>query len=98
MRPPCVIASQFANWRGNLRRQVTGLTKLNRPAGRRHKTVPCPVEIFIIIDGALYEKVPVGQTYTTTLKGIANKNVLVRFGAESAKMSMTVTRDYEGIA
>ena len=56
------------------------------------------LEIFIIIDGALYEKVPIGQTYTTTLKGIANKNVLVRFGAESAKMSITVTREYEGMA
>lgn len=55
------------------------------------------LEIFIIVDGTIYEKVPVGQSYTTTLKDIANKNVLVRFGAESAKMSITVTRDYEGI-
>ena len=55
------------------------------------------LEIFIIIDGKIYEKVPVGQSYTITLNNIANKDVIVRLGAESAKMSIVVTREYDGV-
>ena len=54
------------------------------------------MEIFILVDGSLYEKVPVGQLYETTLEGVAKKNVEVRFAAEAAKLSMTVIRDYTG--
>ena len=54
------------------------------------------MEIFILVDGSLYEKVPVGQLYETTLEGVAKKNVEVRFAAEAAKLSMTVIRDCKG--
>ena len=55
------------------------------------------MEIFIIVDDTIYEEVPVGQAYTTTLTGIAGKNIIVRYGAESAKIDITVTREYEGV-
>ena len=56
------------------------------------------MEIYIIVDDTIYEKVPIGQAYTTNLSNIANEDVIVRFGAESANMSIAVTREYEGVA
>ena len=55
------------------------------------------MEIFIIVDDTIYEEVPVGKAYTITLTGIAGKNIIVRYGAESAKIDITVTREYEGV-
>ena len=54
------------------------------------------MEIYVIVDGILYEKVPVGQAYSSTIEGIAGKDVEVRFAAESAKLSIQVIRYYEG--
>lgn len=50
------------------------------------------MEIVIIIDGQYYNSIPVNQTQTVVLSGIANKLVLVKIAAESAKMQVSVKR------
>ena len=50
------------------------------------------MEIVITVDGEYYQSVAVNQTCTVTLSGVANKVVLVKMGAESAEMEVTVNR------
>lgn len=49
--------------------------------------------IFIMVDGEIFCEVNVNCEETIVLEDIANKTVVVRFGAEKAKASIRVTRD-----
>ena len=51
-------------------------------------------EIVILIDGEYYSSVDVNQNKVVTLQGVANKTVIVKLAAESAKMKVDVSRDY----
>ncbi len=50
------------------------------------------MEIFILIDGEIHSKIPINDEISVTLDDIGGKTVVVRFGAESAKADVTVTR------
>ena len=50
------------------------------------------LEIFILIDGEIHSKIPINDEVSVTLEGISGKTVVVRFGAESAKGKVKVTR------
>ena len=50
------------------------------------------MEIFILVDGEIYSKIPINDEISVTLEGIGGKTVVVRFGAESAKGRVSVTR------
>lgn len=50
------------------------------------------MEIFILVDGVIHSRVPINDEVSVTLEGISGKTVVVRFGAESAKGKVKVTR------
>ncbi len=50
------------------------------------------MEIFILVDGAVHSKIPINDEISVTLDDIGGKTVVVRFGAESAKGRVSVTR------
>ena len=50
------------------------------------------LEIFILVDGVIHSRVPINDEVSVTLEGISGKTVVVRFGAESAKGKVKVTR------
>lgn len=50
------------------------------------------MEIFILIDGEIHTKIPINDEISVTLDDIGGKTVVVRFGAESAKGKVKVTR------
>ena len=50
------------------------------------------MEIVVIVDGQYYDHIPVNQSNTVVLSNVADKLVVVRIGAESAKMQVTVKR------
>lgn len=50
------------------------------------------MEIFILIDGVIHSRVPINDEVSVTLDDISGKTVVVRFGAESAKGKVSVTR------
>ena len=50
------------------------------------------MEIVIIIDDIYYDHVPVNQDCSVILNDVAEKEVVVKIGAESAKMQITVER------
>ena len=50
------------------------------------------MEIFILVDGVIHSRVPINDEVSVTLEGIGGKTVVVRFGAESAKGKVKVTR------
>ena len=50
------------------------------------------LEIFILIDGEIHSRIPINDEVSVTLEGISGKTVVVRFGAESAKGKVKVTR------
>ena len=52
------------------------------------------MEVFILVDGALAQQAEVNKTQTITLTDIAGKDVLVKIGAESAQMEISVKRTY----
>ena len=49
-------------------------------------------EIVILIDGEYYCSIDANQNQSITLQGVANKTVLVKLAAESAKMKVDVSR------
>ena len=51
-------------------------------------------EIVILIDGEYYCSVDVNQNKVITLQGVANKTIIVKLAAESAKMKVDISRDY----
>ena len=51
-------------------------------------------EIFIIVDGVLYERLSCDQNQSITLTDISNKTVIVRLGAESANISVSISRSF----
>ena len=51
-------------------------------------------EIVILIDGEYYCSIDANQNQSITLQGVANKTVLVKLAAESAKMKVDVSRTY----
>ena len=53
------------------------------------------MEIMIIIDGEYYAHVPINQNYSIELTNITDKTVIVKIGAESAKLSVVVKRFME---
>ena len=52
------------------------------------------MEVFILVDGALAQQAEVNKTQIITLTDIAGKDVLVKIGAESAQMEISVKRTY----
>lgn len=48
--------------------------------------------VIILVDGEFYANVPVNSAQTIVLEQIAGKEVLVKMGAESAKVKITVQR------
>ena len=52
------------------------------------------LEIFIIVDGEVVQKAAVNRSSIITLTDIAGKDVVVKIGAESAQMEISVRRDY----
>jgi len=50
------------------------------------------MEIVVIVDGEYYDSIPINQNSSIVLSDIANKTVVIRIGAESAKMKITVKR------
>jgi len=50
------------------------------------------LEIVILIDGDLYERLEANQAHNITLENIAGKTIVVRFAAESADLSVSVVR------
>ena len=52
------------------------------------------MEIFIIVDGEVVRTAEVNKAETVTLTDIAGKDVVVKIGAESAEMSISVKRTY----
>ena len=51
------------------------------------------MEIIIIVNNEYYDSVAVNQTHTIVLDNIAEKQVVLKFAAESAKMHISVTRE-----
>jgi hypothetical protein len=51
-------------------------------------------EIVIIVDGEYYCSVDVNQDQSITLQNVSNKEVIVKFAGEEAKMKIDVTRVY----
>ena len=51
-------------------------------------------EIVILIDGEYYCSIDANQNQSIILQGVANKTVLVKLAAESAKMKVDVSRTY----
>ena len=51
-------------------------------------------EIVILIDGEYYCSVDVNQNKVITLQGVANKTIIVKLAAESAKLKIDVSRTY----
>jgi hypothetical protein len=49
-------------------------------------------EIVILVDGEYYDHAPVGQEQTFVLENASGKLVTVRLGAESAEVSVSVSR------
>ena len=52
------------------------------------------MEIFLIVDGEVVRTAEVNRTETITLTDIAGKDVVVKIGAESAQMEISVKRTY----
>ena len=52
------------------------------------------MEIFLIVDGEVMRMAEVNKTETITLMDIAGKDVVVKIGAESAQMEVSVKRTY----
>ena len=52
------------------------------------------MEIFIIVDGEVVRTAEVNKAETVTLTDIAGKDVVVKIGAESARMEISVKRSY----
>lgn len=50
------------------------------------------LEIVIVIDGQYYSHVPINQISTIVLSNIAEKTVVVKMAAESAKLSISIKR------
>ncbi len=50
------------------------------------------MEIVIIVDGMYYDHIPINQEISVVLTDVANKMVVVKIGAESAKMKISVNR------
>ena len=50
------------------------------------------MEIVVIVDGQYYDHIPVNQSSSIVLSNVADKLVVVKIGAESAKMKVTVKR------
>ena len=50
------------------------------------------LELFLIVDGELYREIPGGQREQITLDHVCGKEVLVKIGAESANVNITVSR------
>ena len=50
------------------------------------------MEIVVIVDGQYYDHIPINQSNTVALSNVADKLVVVRIGAESAKMNVSVKR------
>lgn len=51
------------------------------------------LEVVILIDGEYYDHVPVHGTQSITLQNVSNKTVTVKVAGESARFSISVTRD-----
>ena len=52
------------------------------------------MEIFVIVDGEVVRTAEVNKAETVTLTDIAGKDVVVKIGAESARMEISVKRSY----
>ena len=52
------------------------------------------MEVFILVDGELAQQAEVNKNQTITLTDVAGKDVLVKIGAESAQMEISVKRTY----
>lgn len=52
------------------------------------------MEIFILVDGTYFSHIEAGSHQTIELNDVAEKTIVVRMAAESAEVSLTVTRDY----
>lgn len=50
------------------------------------------MELVVIVDGEYYDHVPINQNSSIVLSGISGKTVVVKMAAESAKVSVSVTR------
>ncbi len=50
------------------------------------------MEIVVIVDGQYYDHIPINKSSSIVLSNVADKLVVVRIGAESAKMKVTVKR------
>ena len=52
------------------------------------------MEIFVLVDGQIYARLDPIEKQTVVLEDIAGKLVVVKFAAESAELSIQVTREY----
>lgn len=50
------------------------------------------MEIIIMVDNEYYDSVAVNQTHTIVLNDVADKQVVLKIAAESAKLHIAVTR------
>ena len=53
------------------------------------------LEIFILVDGVLFDRIPANTPTSLTIDGVAAKTVIVRLAAESAAFSVAVNREFE---
>lgn len=53
------------------------------------------LEIFVIVDGELYERLPANVSHSVTVENAAGKLVFVKVAAEVAACSVSVDREYE---
>ena len=53
------------------------------------------LEIFVIVDGEVYKRLPTNTSHTITVEDVAGKLVVVKLATEAAACSVSVSREYK---